>query len=74
MKFKIGDSVILKSGGPYIPVMSVAEFDKEDGVLTCQWFDKDQRLQREKFHEDQLEKYEPQPTLTLMKHRNHNRY
>ena len=53
-RFKRGDTVKLKSGGP---VMTVASADKEDQV-TCQWFD-GQKLEQSTFHEDQLEAASP---------------
>lgn len=52
MKFKIGDVVALKSGGPEM----TAENIDEQGNVTCTWFDKDYNLKTGTFKEEMLEK------------------
>jgi uncharacterized protein YodC (DUF2158 family) len=44
MSFLIGDTVVLKGGGPTMTVGQVSE-----PWITCQWFDKDLHLQRDVF-------------------------
>ena len=53
MYFKIGDTVILKSGGP---VMTVTAIDNEGLVVWCTWFDGDDEKE-ESFPADALEAY-----------------
>ena len=50
-KFKRGDTVILKSGGP---MMTVEHCEYEDEIK-CTWFDDKHKRQSEAFHEDLLE-------------------
>lgn len=54
MKFKIGDVVVLKSGGPEMTVENI----DEQGNVTCTWFDKDNNRKTETFKEEMLEKCE----------------
>ena len=53
MYFKIGDTVVLKSGGP---VMTVTAIDNEGLVVWCAWFDGNDEKQ-ESFPADALEAY-----------------
>jgi len=50
-KFKKGDVVILKSGGP---PMTVARY-MENGRVACIWFDESQKHNSKGFEEDTLE-------------------
>lgn len=50
-KFKTGDVVQLKSGGPWMTVVGV-----EDGEVSCTWFDKDNLLKSNEFDEETLNK------------------
>jgi uncharacterized protein YodC (DUF2158 family) len=47
-KYKVGDIVKLKSGGPKMTVESV----EGGNTYLCQWFDKEDRLERGKFPEN----------------------
>ena len=52
-KFKTGDIVILRSGGPS---MTVKEYpDPDSPEVICQWFKKDGDLMEKGFHQDTLE-------------------
>jgi uncharacterized protein YodC (DUF2158 family) len=53
MYFKIGDTVILKSGGP---AMTVTAIDNEGLVVWCTWFDGNDEKQ-ESFPVDALDAY-----------------
>lgn len=53
--FKIGDVVRLKSGGPNMTVDEIMD----DNFVICIWFNPKQEKLRQKFHQDQLEKYLP---------------
>lgn len=58
-KFKIGDEVQHKSGGPK---MVVEGYEPKDGEeVICEWFDKN-TPQKKAFRQDVLKPYEP-PTL-----------
>ena len=50
-KFKRGDTVMLKSGGP---AMTVESSEFEDAVK-CVWFDDKDNLRDTSFHQDMLE-------------------
>ena len=50
-KFKRGDTVKLKSGGPAMTVASAAKGDE----VECHWFDAKLRLVHSTFHEEELE-------------------
>mgnify|MGYP002713095358 CR=1 FL=1 len=55
-KFKKGDCVILKSGGPQ---MTVKDYNDEDYIddelmVDCDWFDNKNNAQNGTYHEDQL--------------------
>lgn len=54
MKFKKGDVVVLKSGGPSMTAGAYHESFQGDDRLTCTWFNNGER-KAETFHEDQLE-------------------
>jgi len=55
-KFEIGDIVKLKSGGPEMTVNGyVIELSNTRDIVTCKWFDSDNKQQSEKFHQDALE-------------------
>lgn len=55
-KFKIGDIVQLKSGGPEMTVSSLMKSSfGYNGKVKCDWFDKDNKTNRAIFHQDQLE-------------------
>jgi len=57
-RFKVGDTVRLKSGGP---VMTVVEVDDEEDEIHCQWF-ADSENKRDCFPTDSLKPYEePKP-------------
>ncbi|MDT3608025.1 YodC family protein [Cronobacter dublinensis] len=62
-KFKIGDLVILKSGGPSMTVQKAIlnlQNDEFTGLYQCQWF-AGKKLETGKFPEDSLEPYIPKP-------------
>ena len=42
---KVGDVVILKSGGPKMTISSI----NDAGVARCRWFEKNETLQRAEF-------------------------
>lgn len=55
-KFKIGDEVQHKSGGPK---MVVKDYEPKDGeYATCEWFDNSQNPKEKSFHQDTLRPYE----------------
>ena len=54
-KFKTGDVVQLKSGGP---AMTVSK-EQGNGELFCQWFDATEKYQSQSFESDSLKAYEP---------------
>ena len=54
---KIGDKVVLKSGGPTMTVKSV-----NDDFARCQWFDKNQELKEGGFPCDALELAKDRPS------------
>ncbi len=59
MQHKIGDVVILKSGGPPMTVHDIGDYTSRGlnpGVL-CVWFDGSKRIE-EVFHPDTLEAYD----------------
>lgn len=58
-KHKIGDVVILKSGGPPMTVHGFGDYpglDLHPGVL-CVWFNSNERVESV-FHPDSIERYE----------------
>ena len=58
-KFKVGDIVILKSGGPKMTVEDVEAVD----TIVCQWFVAGQKLEYGSFPADSLERAESGPRL-----------
>lgn len=60
-KFKVGDLVVLKSGGPSMTVQDAIRTLREKeftGLYSCQWF-AGKKLDNGKFPEDSLEAYTP---------------
>jgi uncharacterized protein YodC (DUF2158 family) len=57
-KYKVGDVVVLKSGGPLMTVHSIGLFTATapDEGLLCVWFD-DKRRVEDVFHPDAVEPY-----------------
>ena len=56
-KFKTGDEVQHKSGGPK---MIIKAYEPKDGEeVTCEWFDKEHHVQERAFHQDTIKTYEP---------------
>ena len=58
-KFKSGDVVKLKSGGPKMTVAMVTE-DDDCAIVHCSWFDKNSLFEKD-FDEDLLAQYQPSP-------------
>ena len=58
-KFKVGDVVILKSGGPKMTVEDVEAGD----TIVCQWFITGQKLEYGSFPADSLERAGSGPRL-----------
>lgn len=59
MQHKIGDVVILKSGGPPMTVHNIGDYSSRGlnpGVL-CVWFDGSKRVE-DVFHPDTIERYD----------------
>lgn len=59
-KFKIGDVVILKSGGPPMTVHNCGDYSQSGGPnagVLCVWFNNAQKVE-DVFHEDSIEEYE----------------
>lgn len=59
VQFKIGDVVILKSGGPPMTVHNVGDYlatQPEKGLL-CVWFDGNKKVE-EVFHPNAVETYD----------------
>lgn len=54
-EFKVGDVVVLKSGGPK---MTINNFLDEDRI-ECTWFDQKNILQYQNFRPELLKHYEP---------------
>ena len=54
-KFKFGDLVELKSGGP---TMTVADFSTDHEYATCNWF-AGKKLEEYIFHQDSLQLVKP---------------
>jgi len=64
-EFKIGDVIILKSGGPG---MTVEEVDDEEDTVHCQWFVNGKKLEDGWFPADSLKRYvEPQVPMASFK-------
>lgn len=60
-KFKPGDIVMLKSGGPK---MTVREYDEESNTFFCEWF-KDGELKKEEFIPGSLEFWDDTASSTF---------
>lgn len=56
MNFKIGDVVVLKSGGPLMTIHGIGEYISVTGSkgLLCRWFDNNKVIE-EVFHPDAVE-------------------
>ena len=50
-ELKIGNVVILKSGGSQMTVSQILDNDK----IECDWFDKEGKVQKHIFHKEMLE-------------------
>jgi uncharacterized protein YodC (DUF2158 family) len=61
-KFKVGDEVIHKSGGPKMVVKGYEPPDGEE--VLCEWFDKDYQVIEKAFHQGTLKIYEGRIYLT----------
>ena len=57
-KFKTGDVVRLKSGGPNMTVVNYGRYNQELKVL-CEWFDEKHKPDQKTFYDSQLEKVHP---------------
>jgi uncharacterized protein YodC (DUF2158 family) len=69
-EFKPGDVVRLKSGGP---PMTCESGPNEDGLVTCQWFDKNGRIEGRRFYPAVLVRCEcdaPEPAASPRSRRN----
>lgn len=56
-KFKIGDVVRLKSGGPIMTVVDYATYGYEsEKTYMCKWFDEKKKLSQERFVEEALQR------------------
>lgn len=56
-KFKIGDTVRLKSGGPLMTVHTIGDYSASRGInpgLLCVWFDNSKKIE-DVFHPDAVE-------------------
>lgn len=58
-QFKLGDYVQLKKG--VSPIMTVHEYEENPGrpftgYVICKWFKEDHTTQKDRFHQDSLEK------------------
>lgn len=56
---KTGDVVQLKSGGPVMTVLKVAEFSRLGLRTECHWFGPSGEPKKEYFHPDMLKVTEP---------------
>ena len=48
---KVGDIVVLKSGGPQMTICEILE----DNLIACDWFDTEFNLKNHTFYKDQLQ-------------------
>jgi uncharacterized protein YodC (DUF2158 family) len=55
-KFKVGDEVVHKSGGPKMVVKGYEPKDGEE--VLCEWFDKEHHVNEKAFHQETLKKYQ----------------
>ncbi len=51
-KFSVGDVVRLKSGGPNMTIIETEKISEQ--YVTCQWFDGDNKPQKENFRKEAL--------------------
>ena len=51
-KLKVGDVVMLKSGGPSMTIIETEKISEQ--YVTCQWFNEDNKLQKENFRKEAL--------------------
>ena len=58
MIWNISDLVELKSGGPAMTVVAVTPREGGSSECQCEWFDKDDKLNRKTFKAEALKKYE----------------
>jgi|WetSurMetagenome_2_1015567.scaffolds.fasta_scaffold953857_1 uncharacterized protein YodC (DUF2158 family) len=56
-KFKEGDVVELKSGGPPMTIDEVIVDGLQEIMYKCQWFTAQKHLKHKTFHENQLRRY-----------------
>ncbi|WP_297554754.1 DUF2158 domain-containing protein [uncultured Alistipes sp.] len=60
MDFKIGDVVVLKSGGPKMTVseypIKMIDGSENHAQVQCKWFNEDNHLTQSIFHVDELKK------------------
>lgn len=56
-QFKIGDVVILKSGGPPMTVHGIGDYLQAKNGLLCVWFDDKKRVE-DVFHQDTVEYFD----------------
>ena len=60
MDFKIGDVVVLKSGGPEMTVseypIKMIDGSENRAQVQCKWFSDNNHLTQSTFHVDELEK------------------
>ena len=52
-ELKLGDTVMLKSGGPVMTVHGIINADK----IICKWFSKDDLINEEYFKKETLRRY-----------------
>ena len=57
MRFKVGDTVQLKSGGPLMTVVGEGRDGNDNPRVRCTWFDKSQNEKNGAYPEDALEVY-----------------
>lgn len=53
-KYKMGDVVRLRSGGPNMTVQGYTDLGTGE-IVSCQWFDRAEKLQKGNFREDALQ-------------------
>jgi len=68
-EFKPGDVVRLKSGGP---PMTCEKGVNEDGLVTCEWFDKNGRIEGRRFFPAVLVRCECDPEPAAPSRSRHN--
>jgi uncharacterized protein YodC (DUF2158 family) len=66
VKWKRGDVVKLRTGGPRMTVQS----DVKDGMVGCSWFDSHQRHHKQEFAEESLISPEDPPKVTFVPPKN----